>query len=370
MAPVGAHPGFYTVGADRGKLRTWQSFATRIEFSRRHAAHSPAVRWRVPSATVTGEEPVIGVRPRCSIVIPVFNSEAIVGETIDHTSKVCHEAGIDYEIVLVNDGSADGSWGVIAERAEADDRIVAVDLLKNYGQHTAVYAGLKISRGDYVITMDDDLQNPPEEIVPILDKAEEGFDLVLGEFKEKRHSFVRRLGSRLVEWMNTKVFNKPRGLVLSNFRCIRRDVVDRMVEYRTVYPYISGLALMFSRRRANIEVEHHERVTGSSNYDFSRIVAVVFRILFNYSSFPLRLVSTFGLVVTAGAFGLTAVILFRGLLVGSAVPGWTSVALMLAFFNGVTLLIISMLGEYVVRLLNQSSFPDGYHVRAIVGGNG
>lgn len=320
-----------------------------------------------PSRT---EEVLIDSRPKCSIVIPVFNSAAFVGETIDRTSKVCHEAGIDYEIVLVNDGSTDGSWGVISEAAAADDRIVAVDLLKNYGQHTAVYAGLKLSRGDYVVTIDDDLQNPPEEIVPILEKAEEGFDLVLGAFKEKRHSFVRRMGSRVVEWMNTKVFNKPKDLVLTNFRCIRRDVVERMVEYRTVYPYISGLALMFSRSRVNIEVEHHPRISGSSNYNLSRIVAVVFRILFNYSSFPLRLVSALGLIVTAGAFALTGYIFIRNLLVGSTVPGWTSVALMLAFFNGVTLLIISMLGEYLVRLLNQSSYPDGYHVRAIVGGNG
>jgi glycosyltransferase involved in cell wall biosynthesis len=306
-------------------------------------------------------------RPTCSIIVPVYNSEGVVGDTIDRTTKVCEQAGIDYELVLVNDGSTDGSWGVVAERAANNKRIVAVDLLKNYGQHTAVFAGLRISKGRYAVTMDDDLQNPPEEIIPLLAKAEEGYDLVVGRFHQKRHSFVRRLGSGLVDWMNRRIFHKPKDFVLTNFRCIRRDVIDRMVDYRTAYPYIPGLALMFSYRRANVPVEHRPRTVGKSNYNLKRILAVVFRILFNYSSYPLRLVSGIGLLVTGVAFALTAYIFIRNLLVGSSVPGWTSVALMLAFFNGVTLLIISMLGEYLVRLLNQSSQSHGYHIRTIVG---
>jgi glycosyltransferase involved in cell wall biosynthesis len=294
----------------------------------------------------------------------------VVGDTIDRTTKVCEQAGIDYELILVNDGSPDGSWEIISERAADDPRIVAVDLLKNYGQHTAVFAGLKLSRGAYAITMDDDLQNPPEEIVPLLAKADEGYDLVIGRFHEKRHSMFRRWGTRIVDWMNRRIFNKPKDLVLTNFRCIRRDVIDRMVDYRTAYPYIPGLALMFSRRRVNVAVEHHPRTVGESNYSFPRLLAVVFRILFNYSSYPLRLVSTLGLLITGVAFVLTAVIFVRRLVVGSSVQGWASVALMLTFFNGVSLLIISMLGEYLVRLLNQSGHPSGYHIRSIVGGDG
>ena len=152
---------------------------------------------------------------------------------------------------------------------------MAIDLLKNYGQHTAVFAGLRHSEGRYAITMDDDLQNPPEEIPPLLAKAEEGYDLVIGRFERKRHSLSRRWGSKLVDWMNRRVFHKPKGLVLTSFRCIRRDVVDRMADYRTAYPYIPGLALMFSRSRVNIPVEHHPRTVGKSNYSLLRILAVV-----------------------------------------------------------------------------------------------
>jgi glycosyltransferase involved in cell wall biosynthesis len=244
--------------------------------------------------------------------------------------------------------------------------VVAVDLLKNYGQHTAVFAGLQLAVGDYVVTIDDDLQNPPEEIPPIVAKAEEGHDLVFGRFHRKRHPLYRRIGTKIVDWMNRRVFGKPKELVLTNFRCIRRDVVDRMCSYQGGYPYIPGLALMYSRRPVNLMVEHEPRRVGSSGYGFRKIFELVFRILVNYSSFPLRLVSIFGLVVTGGAFSLTTFLLIRALVVGTAVPGWTSVAVMLSFFNGVTLLIISMLGEYVVRLLDQSSQTTSYHVRTIV----
>jgi glycosyltransferase involved in cell wall biosynthesis len=314
----------------------------------------------------TRRAPMTTDRPACSIVIPVFNSVGVVGETVDRTVKVCENAAIDYELILVNDASTDGSWDVIAGRAADNPRIVAVDLLHNYGQHTAVFAGLKLSQGEFAVTMDDDLQNPPEEIVPILAKAAEGYDLVIGEFEQKRHSLFRRLGSSLVGWMNRKIFDKPKDLVLTNFRCIRRDVVERLVAYQTNYPYIPGLALMFSTNRVNIPVEHHPRAVGTSNYSLPRILAVVWRILFNYSSYPLRLVSMFGLVITTGAFGLAAFIFIRSLVVESQVPGWPSVALMLAFFNGVTILILSMLGEYLVRLLNQSSRTEAYHVRTVV----
>lgn len=305
-------------------------------------------------------------RPAYSIVIPVYNSADVVADTVDQTVEVCEDHGLDYELILVNDGSTDGSWGVISAKADANPRIIALDLLHNYGQHTAVFAGLKYARGAFAITMDDDLQNPPEEIVPLVTKAAEGYDLVMGKFHQKQHSFVRRLGTRVVGWMNKRIFGKPRDLVLTNFRCIRRDVVDRMVAYRTAYPYIPGLALMFSSHRANVPVEHRPRTVGKSGYSMKKILAVVFRILFNYSSFPLRFVSGLGLIITAFSFGLAGFLFIKALAVGTSVPGWASVAVLLSFFNGVSLLILSMLGEYTVRLLNQSSQEDSYHLKGIV----
>ena len=170
---------------------------------------------------------------RYSAVIPVFKSATIVGDTIDQTVAFFEAFGCDYEVIAVNDGSPDGSWAVLAQKAAANPRILAIDLLRNYGQHTALLCGLKQSSGDYVITLDDDLQNPPAEIVHLIRAAGEGHDVVFGRFRQKQHAAYRRLGSRMVGLLNDRIFHKPEDLVLSNFRIIRRDVVDRVCAYRT-----------------------------------------------------------------------------------------------------------------------------------------
>ena len=223
-----------------------------------------------------------------SVVIPVYNSAAIVGDTIARTAAFFEGQGLAYEIILVNDGSQDQSWPVLRAQALQNPNLVAVNLLRNYGQHTAVYCGFQHSSGDYVITLDDDLQNPPEECRHLIHKAQEGYDLVFGRFRKKQHASYRRLGTLLIGWMNSKIFHKPHDLVLTNFRLIRRDVVDRAAAYHTSYPYIPGLLLMFAVNPANVWVEHQPRPVGKSNYNFFKILELVMRILFNYSSYPLR----------------------------------------------------------------------------------
>jgi glycosyltransferase involved in cell wall biosynthesis len=302
-------------------------------------------------------------QPTYSAVIPVYNSAPIVGETIAQTVAFFEQHGYDYEVVAVNDGSRDESWAVLKEKAEANPRIQAIDLLHNYGQHTALLCGLKHSTGDYVITLDDDLQNPPAEIIHLIRAAEEGYDVVFGRFRQKQHATYRRLGSRLIGLLNTRIFRKPEHLVLSNFRIIRRDVVDRICAYRTTYPYIPGLLLMFSSNPGNVWVEHRSRSIGQSNYNWLKIAELVMRILFNYASFPLRLASTVGAVVAIISLLLGFSYLIRALVVGFAVPGWATLVVMLAFFNGLLVLLISMLGEYIVRLLSQSSSAESYSIR-------
>jgi hypothetical protein len=200
----------------------------------------------------------------------------------------------------------------------------------------------------------------------LIDKAKEGYDVVLGHFKKKEHSLFRRWGSRLIGFVNRRIFLHHEGLTLSNFRIIRRDVVDRICAYRTCYPYITGLVLMFSSRPANVPVEHRERPVGKSHYSMRRIVRLVMRILFNYSSYPLRLVTVFGLIVSALSFLLGAYYLGRGLLKTVPVPGWTTLVVLVSFFNGITLLLLGMLGEYLIRMVNQTSAGAPYHISRIV----
>jgi polyisoprenyl-phosphate glycosyltransferase len=301
-----------------------------------------------------------------SAVIPVYNSEKLVGSTVDRTAAFFESQGWAYEIILINDGSPDNSWQVIEQKALENPCVVAINLLKNYGQHTALYCGFQHSKGDYVITLDDDLQNPPEEIVHLVAKVTEGYDLVFGRFHKKEHDSYRRWGSRLIGYINEKIFDKPDDLVLSNFRIIRRDVIDRICAYQTNYPYIPGLALMFATNPANTWVTHQKRQIGNSNYNFIKILELVMRILFNYSSYPLRFVSAIGLIVAFLSFVLGIYYLIRATFIGTTVPGWATLVVLLSFFNGMSLLLMSMLGEYIIRLLNQFSSTKSYYVKEVV----
>lgn len=297
------------------------------------------------------------------VVIPVFNSEQIVGETIAETARFFENRNWRYKLILVNDGSSDRSWEVLERAAAENPNVVAIDLLKNYGQHTAVYVGFHHSTADFVITMDDDLQNPPSEIEHLVNKILEGYDVVFGKFRSKQHETYRVAGSRIVQFINRRVFEYDKDLTVTNFRILKREVVKAICDYRTVFPYINGLSLMFSYHRANVLVEHHPRKVGKSNYNLSRILTLVMRILFNYSPLPLRVVSTFGFAVAGVAFLLSIFVFAKALIVGTSVPGWASQTVLLAFFSGVNIVIVSMLGEYVTRLMQQVSHLNIYNVR-------
>ena len=303
-----------------------------------------------------------------SIVVPVFNSAEVVGRTVDRIVEVFEGAGLRYQLVLVNDGSRDGSWEVIADRARRNPHVLAVNLLQNYGQHHANLAGLRETTGDYVITMDDDLQNPPDQALLLIDEAMNGWDVVFGRFERKRAAFYRRLGSGVISLINRRVFGQPPGLAVSNFRILRRDVVERICESRTAHPYLTGQALMYSSNRADVLVRHEPRAVGKSNYSLSRILRLVFAILFSYSLFPLRAAALAGFGMALVSFLLGAFYLVRSFFVDSPVAGWTTIAVLLSVFNGVTIALLSMLGEYVVRTLNAVSAHESYHVKERVGG--
>ncbi len=297
-----------------------------------------------------------------SIVIPVFNSEPIVGETIDRVVEVFTGAGLTFEVILVNDGSTDGSWGVISERADRIPGVIALDLLKNYGQHYANLAGLTHATGDYVITMDDDLQNPPDQALVLIDKAMAGHEVVFGQFQQKAAAGVRRIGSKLIGVMNSRIFGKPSNLVVSNFRILRRDVVNRIIASRTAYPYITGQALMYSGDRANVLVRHDARPVGKSNYSLVRIVRLVLTILFSYSSWPLRAAAVLGFAISGLSFVFGGYLVLRGVMSDATVPGWTSIMVLVSLFAGFIIALLSMIGEYVVRTLQTVSTEESFHV--------
>ena len=302
------------------------------------------------------------------MVIPVFNSERIVGTTIDRTVEFLRRHRLSFEVICVNDGSRDKSWDVLEQKAAQYVEVKGIDLLRNYGQHNAVMCGLRESTGNWVVTLDDDLQNPPEEIVHLIEQAsDDGNDAVFARFQQKQASGTRKLGTRVIEVINRRVFGQPADLSVTNFRLIRRDVVDRVCDDRSATPYINGMVLLYSRHPGNADVRHVQRAEGQSNYNLFRIARLVLTILFSYSAFPLRLFAVLGFVVAFLSFLVGAVLLGLGAAGRTNVEGWTSLIVLTAFLNGVTIAMVSMVGEYLVRTLNQTSARQPYHVNKVVG---
>lgn len=305
---------------------------------------------------------------RYSLVIPVYNSAGIVGTTVDRVVEVFTEAGLDHEVILVNDGSRDGSWEVIAAKAAEHPQVIALDLLRNYGQHYANMAGLREASGDFLITLDDDMQNPPEEALKLIDAAlEHGHDVVFGKFERKQAAGYRRIGSWVIGELNKRIFKQPEDLVVSNFRILRRDVVDRILGARAAHPYLTGQALMFSRDPAHVLVRHQPRTVGKSTYNITKILRLAFTILFSYSSFPLRLAAGAGFMVAGVSFLLGALYLILGLAGRTQVQGWTTLVVLVSVLGGFIIALLSMVGEYVVRTLQTVSIVEDFHVIRKVG---
>ena len=217
--------------------------------------------------------------------------------------------------------------------------------------------------------MDDDLQNPPEEIIHLINEAMTGPDVVFGKYRHKQAPSHRALGSKAIGLVNRRIFGQPHDLTVSNFRILRRDVVERICESRTAFPYITGQALLYSNRQTNVDVEHAPRPVGKSTYSTLRIAKLVLRILFSYSLFPLRVSALVGFVTSALSFLIGIAFVIRHYIDGSSVQGWTSLIVIISFFNGVIIMMLSMLGEYVLRTLRQVTETESYHVLEEIGGN-
>ncbi len=287
--------------------------------------------------------------------------------TIDRVIAFFESKAWNFEVVLVNDNSPDGSWEIIRQRAQGDARIIAINMGKNFGQHTANIVGFQYTKGDCVITMDDDLQNPPEEIEKLAGKFHEGFDLVVGTFGQKKHAAHRRLGSGLMQSLNKNIFPAPDDFKHTNFRLIARPVIDRIIEYRNHYPYTSGMAMMFSSRQTNVEVNHAKREIGQSNYNMKRLVKLAWSIMFNYSNLPVRVLVTMGFVISFFSLLVAAFMVIRALVLGNTGNGWTSLMLVISLSNAVLFLLLSIIGEYLSVISRQVRMERHFFINEVVG---
>ena len=280
------------------------------------------------------------------------------------------DLGIEHEVILVNDCSPD-DLARVAEAEIGRHRFLRyVELMSNVGQFRALMCGLAQARGRFVVTMDDDLQHPPEEIGKLYLRArdDDGIDAVFGAYETKRHSRGRNLGSLLVRAVNTRIFHKPAGLVMSSFRCLRRELVDALLANRTRYPVIGPLILSSTRRIVNVPVRHDPRAHGTSGYGFLRLVRTTLDNILNFSALPLQFISIAGVAISILSFIVGGVYLAYHLIRGGGVPGWTSLFLAINFYAGLCLLAIGIAGEYLIRILGESKGQPLYVVRRSLGG--
>ncbi len=306
-----------------------------------------------------------------SLVIPVYNEEVNLDELIRRCMQVCSGLQRPFEIVLVDDGSADASPSMIADAAvRHTGRVIGVLLNRNYGQHAAVMAGFAHSRGEVVVTLDADLQNPPEEIPKLLGPIDAGCDVV-GSVRQNRHDTrFRRLSSRLVNY----VVRRATGVQMHDYGCMlrayRRPVVDAMLRCHERSTFIPVLANGFASRTAEVDVAHAGRGEDQSKYTLWKLLNLQFDLLTSMSAFPLRLLSVLGGGVALLGFVFSLVLLTARLFYGAqwAVEGVFTLFAVLFVFVGMQLLGLGLLGEYIGRIYNDVRARPRYFVRAVLDG--
>jgi undecaprenyl-phosphate 4-deoxy-4-formamido-L-arabinose transferase len=302
--------------------------------------------------------------PELSLVIPVYNGSRTIGALVEHTAKIF--GSTSFEIVLVNDGSEDDSEKVCAQLAvKFPQNVTFVHLSRNFGEHSAVLAGFTQARGRYVAVLDDDGQNPPEEVVRMLDELKrKNYDVVYGHYIEKKHSWFRNLGSRFNDRIATLVLHKPKDLYLSSFKVMNRFLINEIIRYRGPYPYTDGLIYRVTRNIGQIPVEHRASVSGSSRYTFRRLVRLWLNMFLNFSIKPLRVSVYVGLFASCLSFvALVAILIDKLWITPNLTVGIPTVLGSVVFFSGIQLMILGLVGEYLGRLyLDQTGTPQ-YVVR-------
>ncbi|MEF2230691.1 MAG: glycosyltransferase family 2 protein [Pseudodesulfovibrio sp.] len=301
---------------------------------------------------------------RISIVIPVYNSEKTIRPLVDKLIRILSQP---LEIVLVNDGSRDAS-SEVCRTAQTDypDMVRYVELSRNYGEHCAVMAGLNQSTGDYVVIMDDDFQNPPEEVLKLVAEAKRnGHDVVYSCYKEKKHSYFRNLGSRFNNSVATVLLKKPKDLYLSSFKCINRFVVDEIVKYDGPYPYIDGLIFRITDRYGVVQVQHDARLDGESGYTLAKLIRLWMNMFVNFSLLPLRVTTLLGCLMSLFALLYMIWVMICNFIEPDLPAGWPTTVVLITLFSGAQLVMIGLLGEYVGRIfLSQNKTPQ-YCIRKV-----
>lgn len=304
---------------------------------------------------------------KLSFVIPCYGSEHTIEAVVTELKQMlAQHTEYEYELVLVNDHSPDGVWSVISRLAKSDGRITGINFARNFGQHAALMAGYRVCTGDIVISLDDDGQAPVDEIFLLVDKINEGYDLVYGEYPEIKQNHFRRFGS----WVNGKMteimLGKPKGLKITSFYAARRFVIDEMLNYHNAYPYVIGLAIRSTQNIANVTVHQRERAEGSSGYTFRKLLKLWFNGFTAFSEKPLRVATILGVGCALLGFLYGLYVILHKLFNPAVQMGYSSMMAVTLFIGGVLMLLLGIIGEYVGRIYVSLNNAPQYVIRETV----
>lgn len=285
-----------------------------------------------------------------SIVIPVYNSATILPELVRQLAALLPSITCDYEIILVNDGSRDESWQAIERLAEEYPSVRGFTMMRNYGQHNALLCGIRAVTKQTIVTMDDDLQHPPEEIPRLLAKLAEGYDVVYGTPLKEEHGILRTLASQMTKIALQKSMGADTARKISAFRAFHTNVRKAFADYRSPFVSIDVLLTWGATRFVSLQVRHDPRHGGVSNYTFMKLLTHAFNMMTGFSVLPLQLASFIGF--TCALFGLVVLVYVIGryVILGYSVPGFPFLASIIAIFSGAQLLALGIIGEYLSRM--------------------
>lgn len=298
-----------------------------------------------------------------SVVIPVYRSETILPELVRRLESVLRTITDKFEAILVNDNSPDGSWQVISDLARSYPWIHAVNLMRNYGQHNALFCGIRGAQYEVIVTMDDDLQHPPEEIPKLLAKLSEGYDVVYGTPQHEQHGLGRDLASWITKLALQNVMGAQIARNISAFRAFRAEVARAFAHYSGAFVSIDVLLTWGTNRFSLIEVRHEPRKSGVSGYTIRKLITHAMNMMTGFSTVPLQFASVVGFVFVLFGIGVLAYVIGRFLYLGGSVPGFPFLASIIALFSGAQLFALGIIGEYLARMHFRMMERPSYVIR-------
>ena len=322
-----------------------------------------------PELTVTPPDPTpTDSRPAelpggVSVVIPVYNSEQSLGILVDGLTALFAARGEPFELILVNDGSRDGSWAVVRELAGKHPHVRGFDLMRNFGQHNALLCGIRAARFATIVTMDDDLQHPPEEVPALLGKLAEGFDVVYGSPRNRPHGLMRYLASALTKFALQSAMGAETARRVSAFRAFRTRLRDAFERFAGSFVSIDVLLTWGTTRFAHVFVRHEPRTIGQSGYTVRKLITHAFNMITGFSTVPLQAASVMGFALTGFGLVLLIFVLVRYVVDNSAPAGFPFLASVISIFSGAQLFCLGMIGEYLARVHFRLLDKPSYVVR-------